>query len=49
MEDLEPVICNFNIRDKMESCLEQIIQLVVPKTKLTNKEDISNVFSEVAT
>ena len=33
----------------MENCLEQRIQLAVPKTKLTNKEDIRKVFSKVTT
>ena len=44
IEDLEPVICSFKIRDKMENCLEQSIQLAVPKTKLANEEDIRNIF-----
>ena len=44
MEDLEPVICHLTIRDKMENCVEQNIQLAVSKTKLTKKEDIKEVF-----
>ena len=32
MEDLEPVIFNFKIRDKTVNCLEQSTQLAVPKT-----------------
>ena len=48
MEDLEPVVCNFQIRDKMQNCPKQSIQLAVPKTKLTNKEDITKVFSNLA-
>ena len=44
MEDLEPVICSFKIRDKMENYLEQSIQLAVAKTKLANMEDIRKFF-----
>ena len=47
MEDLEPIICNFQVRDKMQNCLKQSIQLAVPKLKLANKEDITKVFSNL--
>ena len=48
IEDLEPVICSFKIRDKMENCLEQSIQLAVPKTKLANGDDLRTIFFMIA-
>ena len=44
MEELEPLIYNFMIQEKMVNCLEQSIELAVGKTKLTNNVDIIKVF-----